>query len=93
MATPRRQRFVHAFVGWLLATVLVLAVLDAFSYERFFVLSLIGLLLVTELTAPVAVTPRWRRRLTWLVAIGLAGFAVVVVRRLLAIVPPEVIPW
>lgn len=77
----------------MLAAVLVLSLLGSFSYELFFVLSLIGLLIVTELTAPFAVTPDWRRRLRWLIALGLVGFAVVVVRRILEILPPEVLPW
>lgn len=92
MATPRRQRFVYGQLAWMLATVLALALLDALAYELVFVCSLIGLLIVTELTAPLNVTPAWRRRLLALIALGLAGFGVVVVRRILAILPPEVLP-
>ena len=87
------MRFVRGQLAWMLAAVLVLSLLGSFSYELFFVLSLIGFLIVTELTAPFAVTPDWRRRLRWLIAIGLVGFAVVVVRRILEILPPEVVPW
>lgn len=87
------MRYVHGQLAWMLATALVLALLGSLSYELFFVCSLIGLLVVTELTAPFAVTPAWRRRLRWLIALGLLGFAVVVVRRILAILPPEVVPW
>jgi len=74
----------------MLATLLVLAVLGALSIELFFVLSLIGLLVVIELTAPFNVTPRWRKRLKWLVALGLVVFVIVVVRRILAILPQGV---
>ena len=77
----------------MVGVVLVLAMLAAFSYELFFVLSLIGLLIVTELTAPVNVTPQWRSRLKWPIAIGLLVFGVIVVRRILEILPPEVLPW
>ena len=87
------MRFVRWQLAWMLAAVLALAALGAFEAELFFVLSLIGLLIVTELTAPVAVTPAWRRRLRWLILLGLVGFAVVVVRRILEILPPEVLPW
>lgn len=93
MPTSRRLRFVHWQLAWMLGAVLVLVVLGSFSYELFFVLSLIGLLIVTELTAPVAVTPAWRRRLRWLILVGLVGFGVIVVRRILEILPPEVLPW
>lgn len=82
MATSRRLRFVHGQTAWMLATILVLALLGAFSYELFFVLSLIGFLIVTELTAPVVVTPRWRRRLKWPILVGLVIFAVIVARRI-----------
>ncbi|MFP9062367.1 hypothetical protein ACLI4R_17840 [Natrialbaceae archaeon A-chndr2] len=92
MPTTRRQRFIHGQLAWMLATALVLALLGSLSYELFFVLSLIGLLIVTELTAPLNVTPGWRRRLFWLIAIGLVGFGVIVVRRILEILPPEVLP-
>ncbi|MFC6769183.1 hypothetical protein [Natrinema soli] len=92
MPTQRRIRFVRGHVAWMVATVLVLALLNALSYELFFVCSLIGFLIVTELTAPFNVTPTWRRRLRWLILLGLVGFAVVVVRRIIEILPPEVVP-
>ena len=76
----------------MIATVLVLTLLNALSYELVFVLSLIGFLVITELTAPFNVTPTWRRRLRWLILLGLAGFAAIVVRRILEILPPEVVP-
>lgn len=90
MSVSRRQRFVHAQVAWMLAAALVLVLLESLSYELFFVVSLIGFLVVTELTAPIRVTPEWRRRLKWIIGIGLAGFGYVVVRRILEILPPGV---
>lgn len=86
------MQFVRGNVAWMVATVLTLALLNTLSYELVFVCSLIGFLVITELTAPFNVTPTWRRRLRWLIAVGLAGFAVIVVRRILAILPPEVVP-
>lgn len=91
MATRRRQRFVHGTVAWMLAAVLVLALLGSLSAELFFVVSLIGFLVVTELTAPINLTPRWRRRLRWVIAVGLVVFGYVVVRRILEILPPGVL--
>jgi hypothetical protein len=91
MVTGRRQRFVHGQAAWMLATILLLAVLGALSLEIFFVLSLIGLLIVIELTAPFAITPRWRARLRWVILAGLIGFAAIVVRRIIAIVPAGVL--
>jgi len=91
MATARRLRFVHGTLAWLLAAALVLALLGSLTYELFFVVSLIGFLVVIELTAPFAVTPAWRRRLRWLVLVGLVVFGYIVVQRILAILPPGVL--
>ena len=90
MSTRRRQRFVHGQVAWMLVSILTLAALHALSLELFFVLSLIGLLVIIELTAPFNVSPTWRRRLKWFILVGLVVFAIVVVRRILAILPPGV---
>lgn len=90
MATRRRLRFIRAQVVWMLTVLTVLALLGSLELELFFVLSLIGFLIVVELTAPIAVKPRWRRRLPWLIAAGLAVFGVIVIRRILEILPPGV---
>jgi hypothetical protein len=92
METRRRRRFVHAQLAWMLTATVVLVALDSLSLDLFFVISLIGFLVVVELTAPVAVSPRWRRRLSWLIAAGLLVFAYIVVRRILEILPPGVLP-
>ncbi|ELZ65945.1 hypothetical protein C5B91_09435 [Haloferax sp. Atlit-10N] len=90
MATARRERFIRAQLAWMLGATLVLVLLDSLSYELVFVVSLIGFLVVVELTAPVAVTPAWRRRLLWLIGGGLVVFGYIVVRRILDILPPGV---
>jgi hypothetical protein len=92
METRRRGRFVHAQMAWMLTVLILLAALGSLTLELFFVLSLIGFLVVVELTAPVAVSPRWRRRIPWLIAAGLVVFGYIVVRRILEILPPEVLP-
>ncbi|WP_336362020.1 hypothetical protein [Halalkalicoccus salilacus] len=91
MPTHRRRRFINGQTAWMLASVIVLVLLDAMSLELFFVLSLIGFLVITELTAPFTVTPEWRKRLKWLIAAGLLVFGVIVVRRILEILPTGVI--
>lgn len=93
MTTGPRLRFVHGVVAWMLGSLLVMVTVGSLSLELFFVISLIGFLVVYELTAPATVTPRWRVRLTGIIILGLVGFAILVVRRLLEILPPEVLPW
>ncbi|ACV11268.1 conserved hypothetical protein [Halorhabdus utahensis DSM 12940] len=77
-------------LAWALSALLVLVVLQSLSYELYFVLTLIGVLVVTELTAPFNLTPRWRSRLKWVILAGLVVFAYVVVRRILSILPEGV---
>lgn len=91
MPTHRRRRFIHGQTAWMLLAVIVLALLDALTLELFFVLSLIGFLVVTELTAPFNVTPEWRKRLTWIIALGLVIFGYIVIRRILEILPSGVL--
>lgn len=88
MPTQRRQRFIHGQLTWMFVTIVLLVALDALSLEAFFLLSLLGLLIITDLTAPLNVTPKWRRRLRWVVLAGLAGFGVFVVQFVL-----EAFPW
>jgi hypothetical protein len=75
----------------MLASLIVLALLGALSLELYFVLSLIGFLVMVELTAPFEVTPEWRRRLKWIILLGLIGFAAIVIKRILEILPPGLI--
>jgi hypothetical protein len=91
MATRRRNQLVHGQLAWMLGTIVALTLLGALTYELFFVVSLIGFLIVVELTAPFNVTPRWRRRLRWIILLGLIVFGYIVVRRILAILPPGVL--
>lgn len=80
--TTRQFRFVVAQTAGMMGSLIVLTLLKSFSLELFFVLSLISLLVVTELTAPFQITPTWRRRLIWVILIGLSGFAYIVIRRI-----------
>lgn len=91
MATAQRERFLRGNIAWMLGTTLILSLLDSLSYELFFVVTLIGFLVVTELTAPFSITPHWRSRLKWLIALGLAIFGYIVIQRILAILPSGVI--
>jgi len=91
MATRRRQQLILGQLAWMLATVLGLALVGSLSLELFFVISLIGFLVTVEMTAPFAVTPLWRARLKWIIVLGLLGFGYIVIKRILAILPPGVI--
>lgn len=91
MTTRRRARFVRGHIAWMLGVALLLSVLGALTYETFFTLSLLGLLIVTQLTAPVTVTPRWSRRVLVLIGAGLVVFAYILITSILARVPEGVL--
>lgn len=92
MTTPHRLRFVYAQLLWMAASVLGLSAVGALSFDRFFGLSLVGLLLLMQLTTPKAVDPGWRSRLRVLATLGVIGFGIVVSWRLFQALPPEVLP-
>lgn len=91
METQRRLRFIYSQAAWLLGSFFVLLLLDALSLELLFVVGFIGFLAIIQLTAPTTITPVWRHRLRWLIAIALLVFGVIVIRRILAILPPGVL--
>ena len=91
MATIQRQRFIWANLAWMLVATLSLVLLDSLSYELYFVISLIGLLIIVELTAPITVTPTWRARLKWVIVLGMGVFGYIVIQRVLAILPAGVL--
>lgn len=91
MTTRRRQQYVIGVLAWALSAMIVLVLLASFSYELYFVTSLIGFLVVTELTAPFNITPRWRARLKWFILAGLVVFGYIVIRRILEILPSGVL--
>jgi xanthine/uracil/vitamin C permease (AzgA family) len=89
----RRGRFVRWTVAWLLCSAVGLSALGLLSVATFAVAATTGLLVVVEVTEPSRVSPQWRSRLGWFVALGVVVVAAVAVRRLLTIVPVEVLPW
>lgn len=91
MAITKRRRFVHAHIAWMLGSALVLVLLDALTYELFFVVSLVGFLIVVEVTAPIRVTPGWRRRLRWVIVAGFLGFSYLIFQQMLEILPSGVL--
>lgn len=90
MADRRRQQFVHGLVAWMLGTVVTLSVVGMLSIELFFIVSLVGFIGLVELTAPVNVSPRWRAKLKWFVLLGMVGFVLFMVKRILDFLPSGV---
>jgi len=74
----------------MVGTVLILSQFEVLSLELFFILSLIGFAAIVDLTAPFSVMPVWRKRLKRIIGVGLIIFGYIVIRRILAILPPGV---
>lgn len=53
--------------------------------EIFFVLNLIGFLVLVELTSPFNFKPEWKQRLKWVVLIGAIGFLIIVAKKVMNI--------
>jgi hypothetical protein len=70
-------RFVYLQTFAMLMGLLVLAAIGAASLPNFLVVSFVSLLVVAEYTAPIALRPRWRRRLRWVLVGGAVIFAYV----------------
>jgi choline-glycine betaine transporter len=86
----RQLRFVLAQAAWMLCTTLLLVLFEALMIETFVMLSFVGLLIVTELTAPLTVVPPWRTRVRWVILIGLLAVLYVMIQGILQVVPPGV---
>jgi hypothetical protein len=81
----KSQRLVYVFGVWMLAVLTVLALLDSLSLEYFFVLGLIGFLIIVELSGPFTVKPAWRSRVNIVIAFGVLVFAFIVMTKVLNI--------
>lgn len=91
MTTRRRQQFVLGQTAWMLGTLLVLLALGLLSLELFFVVSLVGFLVLVEFTAPFDVSPAWRARLKWVILAGLLVFMYIVIKQILETLPPGLV--
>ncbi|BAI60948.1 conserved hypothetical protein [Methanocella paludicola SANAE] len=81
----RSQRLVYIFGGWIFVVLALLALFDSISYEYFFVLCLIGFLVIVELSGPFTVRPAWRSRVNIVIILGVIVFSFIVVEKVLAI--------
>jgi hypothetical protein len=81
----KSQRIVVIFGAWAFLALAVLAVFQSLSFEYFFVLCLIGFLVIVELSGPFASRPRWRSRVNVVILLGVILFSLVVVIKVLDI--------
>ncbi len=85
MTEGKKQIAVAVLVIWLLLVIFFMILGRSRSLEIFFVLWLIGLLVIVELIGPSFVRPSYLRYLTYLVAAGVIVFAVIVAQKVMEI--------
>jgi hypothetical protein len=77
---------VYIFSGWVLLVLSLLLLFNSLSYEYFFVLCLIGFLIIVELSGPYTVRPKWKLWVNVFITIGTIIFALIVAGKVLDIV-------
>jgi len=81
----RQRTFMYLLSAWMFVVLTLMALSHAFDITLFFILMLIGFLVLVELMSPYHVSPRWLRRLSWVVAAGVIVFMLIVAKRAMEI--------
>lgn len=82
----KSQKLVYIFGGWMFVVLSLLVLFGSINYEYFFVLCLIGFLIIVELSGPFMVKPAWRSRVNIVIAIGVVIFAFIVLKKVVDII-------
>ncbi len=85
----KSQWLVIIFSGWILTVLVLLSVLNSLDYVYFFILCLIGFLIIVEVIGPFTTRPRWKSRINALIVIGLIAFAAIVLTKVMEIIGPK----
>jgi hypothetical protein len=81
----KSQKLVVTFGGWIFTVLAILTIFQSLNYEYFFVLCLIGFLIIVELSGPFTTKPRWRSRVNIAILIGVIIFSIIVINKVLEI--------
>ena len=76
-----QMKFMRVQILWMLATLLALIAFDLFSLYLFITASLVGYIVLTDLTSPLVSQPPWRQRLRWIGAFGFLAFVFLMVEK------------
>jgi hypothetical protein len=81
----KEQIAIIAFAAWLIVISFFLLLGQNVDLEIFFVLSLIGFLIIVELISPSYIRPAYLRYIRLLLAAGIVVFGVIVIQKILEI--------
>jgi type IV secretory pathway TrbL component len=85
MTEEKKQVAVVILVIWLLLVIFFMILAQTLSLEIFFVLWLIGLLVIVEFIGPSYVQPAYIRYLKYLITIGIIIFGAIVAQKVMEI--------
>ncbi len=81
----KNYQLIYIFGAWMFVVLALLTLFQSLSPEYFFVLGLIGFLIIVELSGPFTVRPEWRKRVNIVIVIGVLIFGLVVANKVLDI--------
>jgi len=85
MTEQKKELAIAALVIWLLLVIFFMILARNLSLEIFFVLWLIGLLVIVELISPAFVRPSYLRYLKYVIAAGVVIFGAIVAQKVMEI--------
>ena len=84
-----RLRFVIAVVLGLPTIFVLFLALGSLTLELFFIISFITFIAVVEMTAPDIVSVPWRRKLNWVIIVGLMISSLLLGHRIMTVLPDQ----
>jgi hypothetical protein len=88
----RKQHIaIIALAVWFVLIAVFMILGQNFNFEIFFVLSLIGFLIIVELIAPKYIQPGYMRYIQYILVAGIVIFGVIVVQKVIDILGYEIV--
>jgi hypothetical protein len=82
----RSQKTVIAFGGLLYLISVMLILFQSYATDVYFIFSIIGFLVIVQLTGPAMTRPKWRARTDHVIMVGFLLFLALVVLKLINII-------
>lgn len=81
----KSHKLVYIFGAWMFSVLALLVLFQSLNFEYFFVLCLIGFLIIVELSGPFTVRPEWRKRVNIVILIGVLIFGLIALTKVINI--------
>lgn len=86
MASGKTQLAAGILVGWMLCVAFIMILARIINIEIFFVLWLIGALIITEFISLSTIRPRWRTYQMTMLATGVVIFGIIILKKIIDII-------